>query len=610
MSRMLLPLLFSSLVLPGCQDDPDHPVSAPAPAYRLVGEVMVTTHREGDDLLTAGLGLAGLRAQLPLPADSADPGPAELRRLAIRHNFASLVDVSPGGGFGSSYGSLGPYPGTELQVFAQLPDADHPFRVLVQVPDALDQDNPCLVVSPVSGSRGIYGATGIGGAIGLPAGCAVAYTDKGAGTDYFDLVAGKGFALDGRAAAPGEQPLGFAPAMSDEYSSPAGLAMPHAHSGDHPEADWGRHTLVAADFGLRVLARFHDAVDENNLDTARIIGVAISNGGAALLRALEADEYGLFDGAVVLAPNVTVAGQPPLFDYATLAALVQPCLLADGERTGRDPLAASGLERCTLLASAGMLEDDSPASAEAVLLAAGFDSAALETAGINVFLDLWRTVAAHYASAYLRTGPGEMPCGYAVAAVDADGQARAGTAEERVLWWSTGTGLTPAAGVELIDGLAAGSDPAMPGLTCLRSLMTGEHGDSQTLKAAVNDTLASARLPDIPVIIVHGRQDGLIPASISARPYVSLARDLGAKRLAYWEVDRAQHFDVLLAMPGIRGRYVPILPYGFEAFGQILSSLDRDRQPGPDRDIAARPPGVGERLEARHLGLDEHDDSD
>src|SRR3546814_7171559 len=55
----------------------------------------------------------------------------------------------------------------------------------------------CVVVAPASGSRGVYGAISIAGAWGLPKGCAVAYTDKGAGTDYFDLDAQGAARADG-----------------------------------------------------------------------------------------------------------------------------------------------------------------------------------------------------------------------------------------------------------------------------------------------------------------------------------------------------------------------------------------------------------------------------
>ena len=55
----------------------------------------------------------------------------------------------------------------------------------------------CVVVTASSGSRGIYGSIAVAGAWGLPKGCAVAYTDKGAGTDYFDLDAKTGARADG-----------------------------------------------------------------------------------------------------------------------------------------------------------------------------------------------------------------------------------------------------------------------------------------------------------------------------------------------------------------------------------------------------------------------------
>src|SRR3546814_12252624 len=69
---------------------------------------------------------------------------------------------------------------------------------MVQIPDGFDHQARCIVVSASSGSRGIYGAIALAGAWGLPHGCAVAYTDKGAGTDYLDVSRGTGVALDGR----------------------------------------------------------------------------------------------------------------------------------------------------------------------------------------------------------------------------------------------------------------------------------------------------------------------------------------------------------------------------------------------------------------------------
>ncbi|HJW45721.1 MAG TPA: 3-hydroxybutyrate oligomer hydrolase family protein, partial [Lysobacter sp.] len=153
----------------------------------------ISEHRDGDDLLTAGLGLAGLRSPVaPAFADPAHPTPAELRRRAIWSNWRGIADLTPGGGYGEWYGRVDTVVGAEFQSLATVPGATQPHRVLVQVPDGFSQSRRCLVVTASSGSRGIYGAIAVAGAWGLANGCAVAYTDKGAGTDYYDLDAGLG----------------------------------------------------------------------------------------------------------------------------------------------------------------------------------------------------------------------------------------------------------------------------------------------------------------------------------------------------------------------------------------------------------------------------------
>src|SRR5690606_24491832 len=132
-----------------------------------------------------------------------------------------------------------------------------PHRVMVQLPDAFDLQARCVVVTASSGSRGVYGAIALAGAWGLPRGCAVAYTDKGAGTDYVDTGDGRGLALDGSLAEPG-QPVAFrVPAIEAANGAAAPIAVKHAHSGDNPEADWGRHVAQASDFALQVLALAH-----------------------------------------------------------------------------------------------------------------------------------------------------------------------------------------------------------------------------------------------------------------------------------------------------------------------------------------------------------------
>jgi hydroxybutyrate-dimer hydrolase len=133
----------------------------------------VTEHRGSDDLLTAGLGIDGLRAMTPPTfADPAAPTQAELRRRAIWNNWRGIADLGPLGGYGTLYGSTAAVPGRE---YAAGASADTPpDRVLVQVPDAFDQEKRCIVVTASSGSRGIYGAIagrrGVGPAEGLRGG--------------------------------------------------------------------------------------------------------------------------------------------------------------------------------------------------------------------------------------------------------------------------------------------------------------------------------------------------------------------------------------------------------------------------------------------------------
>ena len=142
---------------------------------------------------------AGLRSHVPPAfADPAHPTAAELRRRAIWSNWRGIADLAPGGGYGELYGSAAPGAGARIPRAARtLPGANQPHRVLVQVPDDFDADKRCVVVTASSGSRGIYGAIAVAGAWGLPQGCAVAYTDKGAGTGFVDTASGQGAKLDG-----------------------------------------------------------------------------------------------------------------------------------------------------------------------------------------------------------------------------------------------------------------------------------------------------------------------------------------------------------------------------------------------------------------------------
>ncbi|WP_374603959.1 3-hydroxybutyrate oligomer hydrolase family protein [Arenimonas sp.] len=552
------------------------------------------TYRDGDDLLTAGLGADGLRSATPPAfADPSAPTPAELRRRAVWANWRGIADLAPGGGYGEFYGSLAPVTGREYHALVRLPGRKQPHRVMLQLPDDFDADARCIVVTASSGSRGIYGAIALAGAWGLPRGCAVAYTDKGAGTGYVDTNDGRGFALDGQLADAGE-PVEFrVPARSGEVVAP--IAVKHAHSGDNPEADWGRHVAQAARFSLQVLSLAHPDDGPWTFSNTRMIAVGVSNGGGAVLRAAELPDTGI-DAVVAISPNVLPGnGGRALYDYSTDAALWMPCALNaaafDGvalARAGGEKPAA-GVARCASLNELGLVDAGDPQGqaeqARRHLLDGGWTDGGIAAGVISSNFDLWRAVNATYASAYARTGPADMPCGFSFAALGPDGQPRAPTPAERAAWWSDASGIPPGAGVNLVGGPAAGADPALDGNQCLRELWNDAGG---AVRAGIEQTRAAAPREQLPVIVLHGADDGLVPEPFSGGAYARWAKAQGAD-LRYWRIQNAQHFDAFLGLPVLGSRYVPMMPYGYRALDAAWLHLAAGKPLPGDADIQTTP---------------------
>ncbi|QWF19245.1 D-(-)-3-hydroxybutyrate oligomer hydrolase [Lysobacter capsici] len=598
-----------------------------------------TEHRgEHDDLLTAGLGLDGLRAMVPPAfADAAHPTPAELRRRALWANWRGIADLAPGGGYGELYGSTAAVPGREYSAFATVAGASQPHRVLVQVPDAFDTKKRCVVVSASSGSRGIYGSIAVAGAWGLPKGCAVAYTDKGAGTDYFDLDAGMGVRADGTVGPASEGGLAFTPKASQREGG-KGIAFKHAHSQDNPEADWGRHVRQAAQFALASLDKaFPEQAPFTDANT-RVIAVGISNGGGAVLRAAELNDTPWLDAVVAGEPNVYVAGARPLYDYTTEAALLMPCALLHKPLAAApvSPITGDSAESfCSYVAGLGLLGDAArQASTEVRAHAAyermhanGWSDDALRAGALSVNFDLWRAVAATYASAYGRYAPAgqartkdpDQPwVRYAYAAATpasatAPAAERAASESERAAWWSDASGIPPGAGVQLFG--PAGGERLAP-LAALRELWSGEilggeaaypeYGAAlkrahERVRAGIEHTRAAAPRKDLPIVVVHGLDDGLIPPAFSSAPYVAMARKAGAQ-VRYWEVRNVQHFDAFLGLPAMGARYLPLLPYVYAALDRVEAHLDRGT-PLPADAVVANSPRAGKALTIENLAV-------
>jgi hydroxybutyrate-dimer hydrolase len=611
-ARLLLPC--AAALLAACTASPPRGAS-PEAVESVLQNVRIESFRVQDDLLTAGLGLDGLRNTTPPAfADPAHPTRDELRRRAIWNNWRGIADLAPGGGYGELYGSLAAVPGTEFHAFMTVPGAKQPHRVMLQLPDAYDASKRCLLVTASSGSRGIYGAIALAGAWGLPRGCAVVYTDKGAGTDYVDLQdADAARALDGTIAS---TDTGSAFDLRDQADAAPRIAYKHAHSQDNPEADWGRHVKQAAEFGLHALSQARPGDEPYTFANTTVIAAGLSNGGGAVLRAAEIEGDWL-DGAVVAAPNVLPPdGGRALYDYVTEAAIYMPCALLDASfdnvafaRPG-GAKAPAALQRCASLRAAALLEGDTleaqAADARARLHANGWTDEAIEAGAISVTFDLWRAVAVGYAAAYTRSPAASMPCGFSYAALDAQGKPRAVTPEERAAWWSDAAGIPPGAGVGIVDTMMQGDDPTLPGLRCLRDLWQAQTPLAAKLREGVAATRARMPRDGLPVIVIHGADDGLVPEAFSGGAYAKAASDAGAD-VRYWRIANAQHFDAFLGLPPLAVRYVPLLPYAYRALDAMLAHVSEGAPLPASVDVVttrrtASASGI-EPLAAKHLAI-------
>jgi len=577
----------------------------------MVSNELRSEHRGNDDLLTAGLGLAGLRSLAPPAfADANAPTVEELRRRALWGSWRGIADLAPGGGYGDLFGDLAPVPGREYSAYARLPGAHQPHRVLAQVPDNFDSGRRCVLVAPASGSRGIYGAVSVAAAWGLPRGCAVVYTDKGAGSDYFDLDAQMGVRANGMVGALGEAAdLAFVP---DAPVNASGVAFKHAHSRDNPEADWGRHVKQAAEFALLALDQAFPQAAPFTFANTRVIAVGISNGGGAVLRAAEMEGDWL-DAVVAGEPSVLSSGPGAraLYDYATEAALLMPCAQLHMTDLPQPPLTAAlqaaATVRCATLAAEGVIAGATPAaqarSAYELMLGKGWTDAALRAGALSTGFDLWRAVAAGYASAYGRYGVGQHPCGFSFAAQNPDFSPRAATAAERAAWIADGSGIPPGAGVGLLDSKVQLPDLTYPGLKCLRALWDGQGEDARRVQAGIEATRAGLPRSGLPVMVVHGTDDGLIPPAFSSAPYVAAAKAAG-REVNYWQVRHVQHFDGFLGLPDYGARYLPLLPYVHAALDRVQARLDKGT-PLPADAVIQTTPRMGKPLSAENLALPE-----
>ncbi len=639
------------LALAGCAD--------PAPDYNKLPSFATnvsTTSYDGnsDDLLTGGLGWNMLQGAAPTL--SATPTAAELRKRAIWTNYRALVDMTSAGGYGRLYGpnvsltgavdstsGAGKIAGVEYLAYDDDGTHRRNIAMMVQIPAGFDANNPCIVTATSSGSRGVYGAVSAAGEWGLKRGCAVAYTDKGSGNGAHELDSDTVTLIDGRTATANSAgdlshftALPGAGTTLASYAAawPHRYAFKHAHSQQNPEADWGNATLHAIRFAFYAINDAHGAIEDGKRlrtfvpSNTLVIAASVSNGGGAALAAAEQDDDNLIDAVVVGEPQINpqvpgtlgikrggsavAAFGKPLFDYTTLAYLLQPCAAYATAAAG-SPFQSSvtntvgqpfATNRCAALAGAGIISgagfqaqaDD----ALAKLHAAGWESES-DLLHASMFAFATPAIAVTYANAYAKASVTDNLCGYSFAPTDGSGLPTAPATSPMLSIFADGNGVPPVTGlVDLVYNNASGgavrhsladNDFAYAGANCLRDLFV----NNTTVAASLAAIKVSGNLKHKPAIIVHGRSDALVPVNHTSRTYLGLNRNAEgtASKLSYIEVTNAQHFDAFLAFAGFNDKFIPMHYYNVQALDLMWNHLKHGGALPPSQVVRTTPRGAG-----------------
>ncbi len=552
-----------------------------------------------NDLLTAGLGTAGIANLVPPAfADPLQPTADELRTRAIHQNYRALVDTSAAGGFGRLFGpnvaldgtpgAQGPIAGTETLAYARNPPGGANVTLMVQIPASFDPRRPCIVSATSSGSRGVYGAVGAVGEWALKKGCAVAYSDKGAGLGAHDLMADTVNLIDGvrQSADLAGMLSNFTAPLSDRRREtfnaewPDRFAFKHAHSRDNPERFWGRYTLQAIELAFWAINEQYAPEDRHGRrmrafrpENTLVIAGSVSNGGGAAIAAAEQDERGLIDGVAVSEPNVQVPKHPnvrvqrdgmdvaldsrPLYDYFTVANLYQACAAQLNPPTfiASAPAPDRIRDRCQALADKGLVGGttvaERAADALAKLRAYGWEPESDLLHASHYATNATPGVTVTYAKAYGRFSVRRNLCDFSFAATQADGSVIPAPAANVAAIFGNGNGVPPTAGINIVNNASVGGpkldalstspssglpDLNLDGALCLRGLATGRdpvsghplqgdaREDHERVAAGIAEVARSGDLGGRPAIIVHGRADALVPTNHSSRPYVALNR--------------------------------------------------------------------------------------
>ncbi|WP_157961628.1 3-hydroxybutyrate oligomer hydrolase family protein [Acuticoccus kandeliae] len=579
-----------------------------------VGPVL---ERQADDLVTNGLGIAGLAADADL--DPTDP--EDLQTMLLKSSGRAEV------GYGRTYGP-NIDPATEAERDAVLP-AGREFRALVrtgpgvsvallQVPDSFDPAAPCMVGISTAGTSDPLVEMNGHGFWGFMHGCAVVWSDKGAGSGAFDLASGRAVALDGTSVdAAGNAPVKFTLA-ADEIAAAreAGLgdrvAYKWANAGWSNEEYAGDALLNALHFGFETLDRLYDA--PINPGNTVVIATGHSGGGGGAIQAAERDIDGLIDGVVARAPQtqtfpseriaITAGGETKratarnLADYFAVADLYRICALGALPDDPAHGWIANVADRCTGLAEKGLVSGETTeaqaADALAKLTEYGFSDAIEPFLGATALFELYTYgLVSQYGGFTLA----EHLCNYSIGAVS-EGKSVATPPETAAqLGFIARSGKPDRKAVDLLNDAdpsgphsSRGSTSASTGRADYNldgALCLLDAARSPRVVNTVARLLMDGDLHGKPTIIVQGAGDEVLPADMVARPYVGLNSIVEgeASRLRYIDLPNAMHGDPYLKFGETM---VPWGLYHIRALELMWNTLTEDAPLPPHQVVRAR----------------------
>lgn len=439
-------------------------------------------------------------------------------------------------------------------------------------------------------------------------------------------------------------------AFNAEY--PDRIAVKHAHSQQNPEVDWGQNVLQSIEFAFYVLNLEENFGEPDSKGQVRqtitpentiVIASSISNGGTASVRAAEQDKKGLIDGIAASEPNLSpkvnkrlVIRQGTrqwtsdrhsklLYDYYSFINVYQPCAdLAQPDaslNTGVvfPDLAAS---RCASLANLGLLTANSTAEqaleAQQIINDYGILEEQNWVQPTQEFFEFNEAIAVTYANAAGKFNVMDNLCDISFAGAPAPFLTPAPLEPAQLAQlFGVFSGVPPGAGIQLINNESLGGalqnrfsvssqgvqDQNLAAALCYRSLFTGRDefdnrltGETfknhQRVQKGLSRLRYSGNLKRIPAIIVHGRNDGVVPPNHSSRAYYGLNQIVEGEKsnLRYYEVTNANHLDAFIPFfSGFQERFIPLHYYFDQAVSLMYDHL-KNGTPLPSSQVVRTVP--------------------